>query len=52
LYPANENAAKNMFQSLFDKKEKKNLYALAGLILADMDKQNKLQRIDDVIKSW
>jgi parallel beta-helix repeat protein len=53
IYPASEiAAAKNMYKSLFNKKEKKDLYAMAGLILADMDKENKLKLIDDVIDSY
>jgi parallel beta-helix repeat protein len=53
IYQANEiAAAKDAYKSLFNNKGKKNLYALAGLQLADIDKENKLNRIDDVINSY
>jgi parallel beta-helix repeat protein len=53
LYPANEiAAAKDIYKSLFNKKGKKNLYAMAGLILADIDNENKLNLIDNVINNY
>jgi parallel beta-helix repeat protein len=52
-YPANEiNKMENIYKSLFKTKEKKNLYAMAGLILADIDKKHKLKLIDDVINTY
>ena len=48
----NENeltAKKDIYKSVFDKKNKKDLYAMAGLILSDIDKENKLKHIDEVI---
>jgi hypothetical protein len=42
-YSANEiSSSKNNYKSLFNIKGKKNLYAMAGLLLADIDKENKL----------
>jgi parallel beta-helix repeat protein len=52
-YPASEiNSSINTYTSLFNMKGKNNLYAMAGLILADIDKENKLNRIDDVINKY
>jgi parallel beta-helix repeat protein len=42
----------DIYKSLFDNKSKKELYAMAGLLLAELDKENKLERIDRVIKSY
>jgi hypothetical protein len=42
----------NSYQSLFNSKVKKDLYGMAGLILADIDKGNKLNRINDVINNY
>ena len=53
IYQANEiAAAKDTYKSLFNNKGKKNLYALAGLQSADIDKENKLSLIDNVINSY
>ena len=52
-YTANEiSNSKGMYKSLFNAQGKKNLYAMAGLILADIDKENKLNLIDNVINSY
>jgi parallel beta-helix repeat protein len=52
-YPAEQvDSVKNIYQSLFNKNVKKRLYAMAGLILADIDKDNKLQHLNDVINSY
>lgn len=52
-YSANElTAKKDTYKSLFNKKSKKDLYAMAGLILSDVDKENKLKQIDEVIDSY
>ena len=37
---------------MFNTNGKNNLYATAGLLLADIDKENKLNRIDDVINKY
>jgi len=52
-YQANEiNKMENIYKSLFKTKEKKNLYAMAGLLWADIDKKHKLKLIDDVINNY
>ena len=48
----NVDSVKNIYQSLFNNKGKKKLYAIAGLLLAEVDKENKLQHIDDVINNY
>jgi hypothetical protein len=53
IYPAAEtDTVKNIYQSLFNNTTKKDLYAMAGLILADVDTANKLSHINDVINSY
>ena len=37
---------------MFNTNGKNNLYATAGLLLADIDKENKLNHIDDVINKY
>jgi hypothetical protein len=52
-YMANEiSSTKDMYKSLFNTKGRKNLYAMAGLILSDIDKENKLTLIDNVINTY
>jgi len=52
-YPENElTSRENTYQSLFNSKSKKDIYALAGLMLADLDKENKLKQIDEVIENY
>ena len=52
-YSRNElTAMKEIYSSLFNKKTKKDLYAMAGLIFSDIDKENKLKQIDEVIDSY
>ena len=52
-YSKNElTAMKDIYSSLFNKKTKKDLYAMAGLILSDIDKENKLKQIDEVIAAY
>jgi parallel beta-helix repeat protein len=52
-YSANEiSSSKDNYKSLFNTKGKKNLYAMAGLVLADIDKGNKLSLIDNVINDY
>jgi hypothetical protein len=52
-YIANElSFTKDVYKSLFSKKERKPLYALAGLLLADLDKENKLKLIDEVMAGY
>ncbi|MGD8781736.1 MAG: T9SS type A sorting domain-containing protein [Ignavibacteria bacterium] len=52
-YPEKElTANKDMHKSLFNQRSKKDLYAMAGLILADIDKENKLEHIDEVINNY
>lgn len=52
-YAENEiTAKKDIYKSLFNKKGKKDLYALAGLLLSDIDKENKLKQIDEVITNY
>ena len=52
-YPVSDVASvKDVYLSLFNSKEKNNLYAMAGLILADIDKENRLSLIDDVINAY
>lgn len=52
-YTKNEpEAKKNVYVSLFNKKTKKDLYAIAGLILADIDKDNRLEYIEEVIEKY
>jgi hypothetical protein len=49
---SNKDSAKSVFQSLFNNNTKKKLYAMAGLILSDLDKDNKLQHLNDVIDKY
>ncbi len=52
-YSDNEiTAKKDIYTSMFNKKSKKDLYAIAGLILSDIDKDNKLKHIDEVITDY
>jgi len=52
-YTVNEISNKtDIYRLLFNTKGKKNLYAMAGLILADIDKGNKLSLIDNVINTY
>jgi parallel beta-helix repeat protein len=52
-YAANEiSSTKNIYTTLFNSKVKKDLYGMAGLILSDIDKENKLSRIEDVINNY
>jgi parallel beta-helix repeat protein len=52
-YTENELAAKeDIYTSLFNKNSKKDLHAMAGLILSDIDKKNKLKQIDEVITAY
>jgi len=52
-YTVNEiDSCKNIYSSLFNTKAKKDIYALAGLILADFDTENKLSRIQDVFNAY
>ncbi|MGD1007418.1 MAG: S8 family serine peptidase [Ignavibacteriaceae bacterium] len=51
IYPA-ADSVKNVYQLLFNNTTKKDLYAMAGLILADVDTANKLSHINDVINSY
>ncbi len=46
------NNTKDTYTFLFNKQEKKPLYAIAGLILSDVDKENKLKHIDDVLSEY
>ena len=48
----NADSVKNVYQSLFNNSKKKDLYAMAGLILAEVDTVNKLSHINDVINSY
>jgi len=43
---------KEMYKSLFNNKSKKDLYAMAGLILSDIDEENKLKQINEVINNY
>jgi hypothetical protein len=43
---------KNLYLSLFNTKAKKPLYAVAGLILASIDKPNTLSWLDQVLQSY
>jgi len=43
---------KNIYASLFNNKDKKNIHAMAGLIMADVDKENRLKHIDDVLTKY
>jgi hypothetical protein len=43
---------KDIFSSLYNQKGKCNLYAMVGLTLADIDKDNKLAIIDEVIEKY
>ena len=42
----------NIYASIFNSKVKNNINAMAGLILSDIDKENKLSRINDVISNY
>jgi hypothetical protein len=52
-YSDNEiSSKKNIYNSFFNNKVEKDLYALAGLLLANIDKENKLKHIEDVINKY
>jgi hypothetical protein len=52
-FAENEFAAKkDIYKYLLNKKAKKDLYGMAGLILAEIDKENKLEYYDEVIKNF
>jgi hypothetical protein len=52
-YSENESVSKkDAYKTLFNKKDKKNLYAMAGLILSEIDKENRLQHIDAVMEAY
>jgi hypothetical protein len=52
-YPANQiDSVKKIYQLLFNNKAKKKIYAIAGLILADIDTANKLSWYDNIINSY
>ena len=52
-YTENElEVKKDVYKSLFSSKSKKDLYAMAGLILSDIDKTNKLNQIDEIIAAY
>ncbi len=52
-YTDKETTSKsNIYGTLFREKGNKDLYAMAGLILSDIDKENKLKRIDEVIEKY
>ena len=52
-YSGKEITAKNdVYKSMFNSENKKDLYAMAGLILSDIDKENRLKHIDEVIESY
>jgi len=46
------SSKKDIYNSYFNNKVKKDLYAMAGLILANIDKENKLKHINDVINNY
>ncbi|MGD8779959.1 MAG: T9SS type A sorting domain-containing protein [Ignavibacteria bacterium] len=45
-------AKKDMYKALFNQKSKKDLYAMAGLILSDIDEDNRVKYIDKVIEKY
>jgi parallel beta-helix repeat protein len=52
-YAADDIAGKkNIYKSLFNSKEKKDIYAMAGLILAEIDKENRLKQINEVMNNY
>jgi hypothetical protein len=51
-YPNDISSSVNCYYSIFNSKVKNNINAMAGLILADLDKGNKLSRINDVINNY
>ena len=52
-YSENElTSKKDIYKSLFNDKGKKDLHAMAGLILSDIDKGNRLKHIDEVIEKY
>lgn len=52
-FTANEiDSCKNIYSSFFNSKVKKDIYAIAGLLLADIDSANKLSRIQDVLNAY
>jgi hypothetical protein len=52
-YSDNElSSKKDIYSTIFNNKVKKDLYATAGLILANIDKENKVKHIDDVINNY
>jgi parallel beta-helix repeat protein len=52
-YTNKETTSKNnIYKTLFKEKGNKDLYAIAGLILSDIDKENKLKHIDEVIDKY
>jgi parallel beta-helix repeat protein len=46
------NSKKDIYKSLFNQKSKKDLYAMAGLMLSEIDKENRLKYIDEVIETY
>ncbi len=52
-YAVNQlDSIKAVYMSLFNNTQKNTLYAMAGLILSDIDKENKLALIDSVINRY
>jgi zinc metalloprotease ZmpB len=52
-YTDNELTSKQeIYKTLFSNKSKKDLYAMAGLILSAIDKENKLKHINEVISNY
>ena len=45
-------SSKALYMSLFNNNQNNTLYAMAGLILSDIDKENKLALIDSVISRY
>ena len=46
------NSKKDIYKSLFNQKSKKDLYAMAGLILSEIDKENRLKYINEVLETY
>jgi len=51
-YANDSSSSVNSYHSIFNSKVKNNINAMAGLILADIDKGNRLSRINDVINNY
>jgi len=52
-YTDKEITAKNdVYKYMFTNNDKKDLYGMAGLILSDIDKDNRLKHIDAVIETY